>query len=70
MLLDDEDTEFIHDGDTLYYEKDGKAFDSKLIIDQYKLETLLGEGGFGRVYRAKNKLTNEVVAIKYMDLSE
>jgi len=31
---------------------------------------LLGEGGFGRVYKATNKLTNEVVAIKYMDLTE
>jgi serine/threonine protein kinase len=30
---------------------------------------LLGEGGFGRVYRGRHKETGELVALKYIDLS-
>ena len=40
------------------------------IIDQYQLDKLLGEGGFGKVFKAFHKKTREVVAVKTIDISE
>lgn len=40
------------------------------VIDQYKIDKLLGEGGFGKVWRGTHKKTKEVVAIKTIDISE
>lgn len=36
----------------------------KSITKQYKLVDFLGEGSFGQVVRAKNRETNQKVAIK------
>lgn len=30
----------------------------------------MGEGGFGKVYRGRNKETGQLVAIKHIDLTE
>lgn len=40
------------------------------MIDQYEKKEVLGEGGFGKVYKGINKETGQMVAIKYMDLSD
>ena len=40
------------------------------MVDQYEREELLGEGGFGRVYKGRHKETGQVVALKYIDLSK
>lgn len=33
-------------------------------MDNYVLLDLIGEGAFGKVYRAQRKCTNQIVAIK------
>ncbi|MGE0403108.1 MAG: protein kinase [Kofleriaceae bacterium] len=38
----------------------------KLIANRYEIETLLGAGGMGRVYRAKDRTLDEVVALKIL----
>lgn len=70
MRLDEEDVDFVHDGDEFYLETCGRAFDMRQVIDQYKLDKVLGQGGFGKVYRAIHRKTKEVVAVKTIDISE
>lgn len=70
MLIEDDDIDFVQDGDYLYLETQGRAFDMRQVIDQFKLDKLLGEGGYGKVYKAMHKKTKEVVAVKMIDISE
>jgi hypothetical protein len=39
-------------------------------MDLYEREKLLGEGGFGKVYRGVHKETGKHVAIKTIDLTD
>lgn len=70
LLIGDEDVDFIQDGDELYLERQGRPFDMAQVIDQYQIDKLLGEGGFGKVYRAMHKKTKDVVAVKTIDISD
>jgi serine/threonine protein kinase len=40
------------------------------VIDQYKMNEMIGEGGFGQVFRAQHKKTKEIVAVKTIDISD
>lgn len=40
------------------------------MLDDYAVEGEIGEGGFGKVFKATHKVTGEVVAMKYIDISE
>jgi len=39
-----------------------------LIADNYKLEKLIGNGSFGKVYKAKSKSNGNYVAVKLVIL--
>ena len=67
-MLYDDDVLYLRNGDILYYDYKGREFDTKQVVDQYEREELIGEGGFGRVYRGRHKETGEIVALKYQDL--
>lgn len=69
LLLHDDDVVYLMNKDILYYDYKGRDFDPRQVVDQYEREELLGEGGFGRVYRGRHKETGQVVALKYIDLS-
>jgi len=43
---------------------DHVVVDAPKLNAQYRIDSLLGEGGMGRVYRAEHQLTGQVVAIK------
>jgi serine/threonine protein kinase len=68
IMLHDDDVLYLRNGDILYYDYKGRDFDSKQVVDQYEREALIGEGGFGRVYRGRHKESGEIVALKYQDL--
>lgn len=60
----------VKDGDTVYIEiAPEKPFNYLNILKQYKITQKLGQGGFGKVYKAHHRLTQEPVAIKFIDIT-
>src|SRR5215471_10266190 len=37
-----------------------------IVADKYRIERLIGEGGMGTVYAAKNEMTGRAVALKWL----
>ena len=70
LELQDDDLEFLSNQQILYYDFNGGPFDNSQMVDLYEKQKLLGRGGFGSVYKAKHKETGQIVAIKYMNLTE
>ena len=48
----------------------GHDFSPKNYLLQYEKLENLGAGGFGSVYKAKNLLTGDIVAIKQIDIKD
>ena len=65
-----DDLIMLNSGDTVYFDPNGDPYKTAHILDQYQTLEMIGEGGFGSVYRAKHIETGEEVAIKYIDISE
>ena len=61
--VDPEEVEYIKDHEILYISK-GEEIDESSHFAEYKLVRELGQGGFGKVYEAKHRMTKEKVAIK------
>ena len=57
---------YIRDGDLLYISK-GEDFDDSSNFAEYTISRTLGQGGYGKVYQAVNRLSGENVAIKMLD---
>jgi serine/threonine protein kinase len=70
LQLTDDDLWFLQSQDHLYLETQNRPFDMRQQIDQYQMESLIGEGSFGKVYKAFHKKTKDVVAVKIIDISE
>ena len=68
--LFDEDLIMLKHQDMLYFALKGEDYDNIHIMDLYERLDVLGEGGFGTVYKGKNKETREEVAIKYINVEE
>ena len=47
----------------------GNDFSFKTYLLQYEKINSLGKGGFGSVFKAKNIITGDMVAIKYIDIT-
>ena len=62
---------FLKDNETIYIEPSlDKPFDFSTILMQYTIMEKLGQGGFGKVYKAQHKSSNEIIAIKYIDITD
>jgi serine/threonine protein kinase len=48
----------------------GEPFNDCVILDDYVIDKLLGEGGFGKVHLGINRENNKQVAIKFMDIRQ
>ena len=60
----------IKDKEIVYLEpQPDRPFDYANILEQYKILGQVGEGGFGQVHKAQHKITQQIVAIKYIDIT-
>ena len=48
----------------------GEPFDHSAFLDDYTMGEEIGEGGFGKVFKATHKVTATPVAVKYINISE
>lgn len=48
----------------------GEPFNFCAILDDYSLDKLLGEGGYGKVNLAIHRQNGKQVAVKFMDIAE
>jgi len=55
--------EYLKEHEILYVSK-GEEFDEGSHFAEYKLIREIGQGGFGKVYEAKHRISKEKVAIK------
>lgn len=69
IQLFDEDVNFIKADDVLYIAVNGESFNNCAILDDYRMQEKIGEGGFGTVHLATNRETNVQYAIKFMDMT-
>merc|ERR1712035_218463 len=51
-------------GNTTCIHTNTKHTDKKVRMQRYEIQTLIGEGAYGSVYKARRKCNNEIVAIK------
>jgi serine/threonine protein kinase len=61
----EEDLEYLKTNENIYISR-GEDFDSNSNFGEYEIIRMVGEGGFGKVFLGKHKLTQEMVAIKVM----
>ena len=48
----------------------GEPFDHSAFLDDYTMGEEIGEGGFGKVFKAIHKVTGNAVAVKYINVSD
>lgn len=65
----EDDLMMLNSGDVIYIAVRGEDFDYSSVLNDYDRKDVLGEGGFGKVYYAVHRETEEKVAIKFMDIS-
>jgi serine/threonine protein kinase len=67
--IDDTEVENLTQNDILYLSLDGSKFSELNYINQYEILKFIKSGGYGEVLLAKNKITNQKVSIKKIDLN-
>ena len=67
-IIDESDVQYFYSSKehfhALFFTQRNENFNSKHLLELYDLEHKLGEGGFGKVFLGKNKMTGELIAIK------
>lgn len=63
------DMRMLNSGDVVYISNKGEDFNYNSVLSEYDLKEVLGEGGFGKVYLAVDRVSGEKVAIKFMDVT-
>jgi len=70
MEITDDDELSMVENNTYLFISQGESFDGKACLGAFHKLRLLGQGGFGKVYLAYNKMTKEEVAIKFIKFKD
>lgn len=68
-ILDENELSLVENNSYLFVSR-GEPFDGRACLGAFHKIRLLGEGGFGRVYLAFNKMTKQEVAMKFIKMKE
>ena len=68
--IDDSDIDYLKNNQLLFISLDGASFSLLNYFNEYEIIKSIKSGGYGKVYLAKDVLTNKLVAIKQSDVSE
>ena len=67
LITDDADLYFLKDTKILFFTKNNEEFNTSNLLRLFNLIKKIGEGGFGEVYLAKQKMTNKYYTIKFLN---
>ena len=67
LIADDSDLHFLKEAKILFFTKNNEEFNSYNLLRLFNFIKKLGEGGFGEVYLAKQKMTNKYYSIKFLN---
>ena len=67
--IDDADIDYLSNGQYIYISLDGSSFSTLNYIFEYEIIKEIKSGGYGKVYLAKQILTDKLVAIKQNDVT-
>jgi serine/threonine protein kinase len=69
LEIDDSDIYYLKDKQVVYLSLDGSPFSVLNYVNEYEIVKWIKSGGYGIVYLARHVITNEIVAIKKVDIS-
>ena len=67
LITEDADLDFVLEKQILFFSKNKEEFDSSNLLRPYEFIKKLGEGGFGKVYLVRQKMSNKYYTIKILN---
>jgi serine/threonine protein kinase len=67
--IDEADIDYLSNGQLLFISLDGSGFSVQNYLNEYEIIKPIKSGGYGKIFLAKNVLTDKLVAIKQNDVT-
>jgi serine/threonine protein kinase len=67
LEVDEVDIQYLKDGQVLFVSLDGQPFNPVNYLNQYEFVKYVKSGGYGKIYIAKDLITEQLVAIKKIE---
>jgi hypothetical protein len=69
LEVDEVDIQYLKDGQVLFVSLDGQPFNPINYLNQHEFVKYIKSGGYGKVYVAKDVVSEQTVAIKQIETS-
>lgn len=67
LEVDEVDIQYLRNGQVLFVSQDGQSFNPINYLNQYEFVKYVKSGGYGKIYIAKDLITEQLVAIKKIE---
>jgi hypothetical protein len=67
LEVDEVDIQYLRNGQVLFVSQDGQPFNPINYLNQYEFVKYVKSGGYGKIYIAKDLITEQLVAIKKIE---